>query len=88
MESKWMSVKDSLPRGKDNRSIKRNKGNQAMTHEAFLEWIDKEIENEASACKDPKFGAYLRQQSGPRHDMLIEVREKFLTLTPPPTTLS
>lgn len=59
-----------------------------MTPQQFLEWLDKEIES----CR------YILHKATIEEDQLFEtegrrfayetVREKFLTLTPPPTTLS
>lgn len=55
-----------------------------MTPEQFLEWLDKEIE----ACKFPAENE-IDTAKAYWKGMLKEaqlVREKFLTLTPPPAT--
>lgn len=53
-----------------------------MTHEAFLEWIDKEIEFSQELKKNfpPHSLGYTRASDGIA--IFKKVREKFLTLTP------
>lgn len=59
-----------------------------MTHEQFLAWLDSEIEKAAKKdeIESLKYEGDL-SHSG-RVNALEEVKEKFITLTPPPTTLS
>lgn len=59
-----------------------------MTYEEFLKWIDEQIEyNDRMARKeDRKMEPYFAYQGA--HDALEAVKEKFLTLLPPPTKLS
>ena len=51
-----------------------------MTPEQFLEWLD----NEIAYCESIKLTNY----GDGKLNTLKKVREKFLSLTPPPTTLS
>lgn len=60
-----------------------------MTHEQFIEWIDEQMEFCEPRAKNEemqngKSGNYWTGQM----NLYRQVREKFLTLTPPPTTLS
>jgi hypothetical protein len=59
-----------------------------MTHEQFLQWLDEQIEyNERMASKeDRKMEPNLCYQGAA--NAFEDVKEKFLALLPPPTTLS
>lgn len=54
---------------------------------SFLEWLDKQIEEMESKQKGWEASYDDIMDRGALHKLKI-VREKFLTLTPPPTTLS
>lgn len=58
-----------------------------MTHEDFVKWLDKEIEDNTfrEQRADTKIVASYYQGCT---STLCTVKEKFFTLTPPPTTLS
>lgn len=59
-----------------------------MTPEDFIEWIDKEIQK-AQRWADRESSKMEPDQSfNGRLSALEEVKQKFFTLTPPPTTLS
>lgn len=54
-----------------------------MTPEEFMEWLDKEVEF-IKPTEDYKPSEYERGY----RKALVDVKNIFLTLTPPPTTLS
>ncbi len=59
-----------------------------MTPDEFMEWIDKRISEHRASENDLTAGYAKRRLYLELASQLEEVREKFLTLTPPPTTLS
>lgn len=61
----------------------KRSNNQVMTHEEFIEWLDKMIKDcdtAASLETTPAREYWSGQSSG-----ISLVKEKFLTLLPPPT---
>jgi len=61
-----------------------------MTPEQFLEWLDKQIAIATTWDNSVKAHEISREsdQFRIRAKTLQQVREKFLTILPPPTTLS
>ena len=59
-----------------------------MTHEEFVKWLDEEIEK--AWMENDRESRKIEPDGTPygRANALEEVKEKFLTLTLPPTTLS
>jgi len=59
-----------------------------MTHEEFVKWLDQEIEFSKDLKKQfpPQSKVYDRASDGIA--IFTIVKEKFLSLPPPPTTLS
>lgn len=59
-----------------------------MTHEQFIQWLDEQIEyyDKMARKEDRKMEPYFAYQGA--HDAYEAVKEKFLELLPPPTTLS
>lgn len=58
-----------------------------MTPEDFVEWLDKKIQTWDKVYQDsPKWDK--DQYASGYSDALEEVKQKFFTLTHPPTTLS
>ena len=55
-----------------------------MTHGEFLQWLDEEI----NYLKNMEDAQQLARDGHTKLFVLQQVKEKFLTLTPPPTTLS
>jgi len=59
-----------------------------MTHEQFLEWLDEEIEFCEPRAKSEQLQTVNQQNYWTSQiNILRQVREKFLALTPPSTTL-
>jgi len=62
---------------------------QYMTHEEFIEMLDEEIEFCEPRAKDEEFNDRKADGYWTGHlNLLRRIKEKFFTLTPPPTTLS
>ena len=59
-----------------------------MTPKQFMEWLDKEIELYRNHGQKPDIDLAAPAYVKGHFDAYQKVREKFLTLTPPPTTLS
>jgi len=59
-----------------------------MTHEQFVEWLDEKIAEHRKSETDLTKGYVVRRLHLELASQLGEVKEKFFTLTPPPTTLS
>lgn len=58
-----------------------------MTHEDFVEWLDKKIQTWEKVYQDsPKWDK--NNFAAGKSEAFEEVKDKFFTLTPPPTTLS
>lgn len=59
-----------------------------MTHEEFVQWIDERI-SRYRMCENDLTAEYAtRRMCLEIASQLEDVKEKFFTLTPPPTTLS
>lgn len=59
-----------------------------MTYEQFLAWLDKEIAITANHGQKPDIDLAAPAYIKGMYVAYQKVKEKFLTLTPPPTTLS
>lgn len=59
-----------------------------MTNEDFVQWIDERIAQHRKEESDLTKGYAMRRLYLELSSQLEEVKEKFFTLTPPPTTLS
>ena len=59
-----------------------------MTHEEFVEWINERISRYRMCEKDLTAKDSTRRICLEVASQLEDVKEKFFTLTPPPTTLS
>lgn len=59
-----------------------------MTHEEFIQWLDTEIDvaDQLAERENRKTEPYFGYEGRAR--ALEEVKEKFLTIMPPPTTLN
>jgi hypothetical protein len=59
-----------------------------MTPEQFIEWIDREIQHSEWIKNQMTSDSQRYNRASDGIAIFTKVKEKFLTLTPPPTTLS
>lgn len=59
-----------------------------MTHEDFVEWLDEKIADHRRRGDNVSKTYVARRTHIELASQLEEVKQKFFTLTPPPTTLS
>lgn len=59
-----------------------------MTHEEFIKWLDDEIEKSARNADAQDYDIEAVEFCNGYGEALKDVRKKFITLMPPPTTLN
>lgn len=59
-----------------------------MTHEEYLKWLDREITVAKEQAVEQSYDLSAVEYCKGWGEACMEAKKKFLTLTPPPTTLS